>query len=67
MQMFPKLLRASNDPEGLSLTVFNASSSLKTLHILLLIAVIGVPLVISYTIAIYTIFRGKVKLDSHSY
>lgn len=64
---FPNLIRAVNDPEKLSLTVFNASSSEKTLGILLLIAAIGVPLVISYTIAIYTIFRGKVKLDKSSY
>lgn len=65
--MFPKLLRASNAPEEYSLTIWNASSSLLTLHILLLIAVIGVPLVISYTAGIYYIFRGKVKLDPHSY
>jgi cytochrome d ubiquinol oxidase subunit II len=64
---FPNLIRATNDPEKLSLTLFNASSSEKTLGILLLIAAIGVPLVVSYTIAIYTIFRGKVKLDKSSY
>lgn len=65
--LFPKLLRASNSPEDLSLTIFNASSSPLTLRILLLVAVIGIPLVLSYTIGIYYVFRGKVKLDSHSY
>jgi cytochrome bd ubiquinol oxidase subunit II len=64
---FPKVVRAMNDPEHLSLTIFNSSSSAKTLEILLLIAVIGVPLVIAYTITIYWIFKGKVKLESTSY
>lgn len=64
---FPNVVRASNDPENLSLTIFNSSSSVMTLEILLLFAMIGIPLVVSYTIAIYWIFRGKVKLDSHSY
>jgi len=34
---------------------------------MLIIAIIGVPLVISYTVSIYWIFRGKVKLDTMSY
>ena len=29
--------------------------------------VIGMPLVIGYTIFIYRVFRGKVELDEHSY
>lgn len=64
---YPVVIRAINDPEVLSLTIYNASSSEKTLKILFLIAFIGIPLVISYTIAVYYIFRGKVKLDPHSY
>lgn len=64
---YPIAVRALNDPEVLSLTIYNASSSKNTLRILLLIACIGVPLVISYTFAIYYIFRGKVRLDAHSY
>lgn len=64
---YPNVVRAINDPKNLSLTIYNSASSPLTLKILLLIAVIGVPLVITYTIAIYTIFRGKVKLDSTSY
>lgn len=64
---FPNVIRAINDPENLSLTIWNASSSEQTLRILLLIALIGVPLVISYTTAIYWIFHGKVKLESTSY
>ena len=64
---YPIVVRAINDPENLSLTIFNSASSEKTLEILLLIAVIGIPMVISYTIAVYWIFHGKVKLDSTSY
>lgn len=64
---YPDVVRALNDPQGLSLTIYNASSSLLTLKILLIIAVIGIPLVIGYTAMIYWIFQGKVKLDSHSY
>lgn len=64
---YPNAIRAINDPENLSLTIYNSSSSDLTLKILLLIAAIGVPLVLSYTIIIYWIFRGKVKLDATSY
>lgn len=63
---YPDVLMASNDP-SLSLTIYNSASSKKTLEILHIIALIGVPMVISYTIAIYWIFRGKVRLDSMSY
>jgi cytochrome d ubiquinol oxidase subunit II len=34
---------------------------------MLIVAILGVPLVITYTICVYWIFRGKVKLDEHSY
>lgn len=64
---YPNVVRAINDPNNLSLTIYNSASSQKTLEILLLIALIGIPLVIAYTFAIYWIFRGKVKLDSTSY
>lgn len=65
--MFPNVVRAINDPVNLSLTIYNSSSTEKTLGILLLIAAIGMPLVIAYTFAIYYIFHGKVKIDSTSY
>lgn len=65
--IYPNVVRAINDPEHLSLTIYNSSSSLETLGILLLIACIGIPMVISYTSVVYWVFRGKVKLDSTSY
>ena len=64
---FPNVIRASNDPINLSLTLWNSASSQKTLAILHVIAAIGIPMVLGYTIAIYSIFRGKVRLDSTSY
>lgn len=64
---FPNIIRASNDPTNLSLTIWNAASSTTTLGILLVIALIGLPMVISYTIGIYWVFHGKVKLDGSSY
>ena len=63
---YPVVLRAVNDP-ALSLTVFNASSSALTLEILLMMAIVGIPMVVAYTVSIYWIFRGKVRMDDHSY
>lgn len=64
---YPNAVRAINDPKNLSLTIWNAASSQATLEILLLISLVGIPLVVGYTVAIYWIFKGKVKLDSTSY
>lgn len=64
---YPVVVRSIDAPDLLSLTIYNSSSSSKTLEILFLIAFIGIPLVVSYTIAVYYIFRGKVKIDKHSY
>ncbi len=64
---YPMLIRSDIDSATYSLTIYNASSSALTLKILIIIAILGVPLVIAYGIWIYRIFRGKVKLGSHSY
>lgn len=64
--IFPNLVASRPFIEH-SLTVWNASSSQKTLRIMLTIAAIGMPIVICYTLSIYWIFRGKVKIDSRSY
>lgn len=37
------------------------------LRTMLVIAAVGIPFVLSYTVIIYWIFRGKVRLDPHSY
>ena len=64
--MFPNLVLSNPSPE-LSLGIYDAASSQKTLRIMLIIACTGVPFVLAYTASIYWIFRGKVKLDSTSY
>lgn len=64
--MYPNIVYSLPDPAH-SLTAFNASSTKQTLGNMLLIALIGVPVVISYTASIYYIFRGKVKLHKSSY
>ncbi len=64
--LYPNLLPGSSDL-AFSLNIYNAASSQKTLKIMLIIALIGMPLVLLYTVIIYRIFRGKVRLDKHSY
>jgi cytochrome d ubiquinol oxidase subunit II len=64
--IFPNMVLSNPNPEY-SLTIYNAASSQKTLNIMLIFAIIGIPFVLAYTISIYWIFRGKVKLDSTSY
>lgn len=63
---YPIVIRATNDITH-SLTIYNSASSQLTLQILILIAIIGIPMVVTYTTSVYWIFRGKTKLDSHSY
>jgi cytochrome d ubiquinol oxidase subunit II len=63
---FPNLIYSLPNPEN-SLNIYNAASSPGTLKTMLIIAGIGVPVVITYTICIYWIFRGKVKMDRMSY
>jgi len=64
--MYPNLVFSSPVAAN-SLTIYNAASSQKTLGIMLIIALIGMPIVIAYTVSIYWIFRGKVKLTEMSY
>lgn len=59
---YPNLVVADNDP-ALSLTIRNASSSQLTLTVMSIIALVGMPLVIGYTIYVYKVFKGKVKLE----
>jgi cytochrome d ubiquinol oxidase subunit II len=62
---YPNLVRAQ-DP-SLSLTITNASSSALTLKVMLIIALVGMPLVVGYTIYAYRVFKGKVGADDAGY
>jgi cytochrome d ubiquinol oxidase subunit II len=64
--MYPNMIFSLPNEEN-SLTIYNGSSTQKTLRIMLIIAIIGVPIVLAYTASIYYIFRGKVKLGKDSY
>jgi cytochrome d ubiquinol oxidase subunit II len=64
--LYPNLVVSNLSPEY-TLTIFNAASSPKTLGIMLIIALIGMPFVLAYTAAIYWAFRGKVRISENSY
>jgi cytochrome bd ubiquinol oxidase subunit II len=64
--IFPNLVYSDPSPQN-SLNIYNSSSTKSTLTTMLIIACIGAPLIISYTVIVYWVFRGKVKLDKNSY
>lgn len=64
--LFPNLVKASNDPT-LSLTIYNSSSSELTLKVMLIIALVGMPIVVVYTIYLYKVFKGKVTVEEEAY
>jgi cytochrome bd ubiquinol oxidase subunit II len=66
LALWPNLVTASNNPAN-SLTIYNAASSVGTLWTMLLIAGIGMPFVLTYTVAVYWTFRGRVEIGEHSY
>ena len=59
--LFPNIVPCTNNPEW-GLTVFNASSSMRTLAWMLGIALTGMPLVLGYTWFIHRVFKEKVKV-----
>lgn len=63
---YPNLVKASNG-DALSITLTNASSSQLTLTVMLIIALIGMPFVIGYTIYSYKVFKGKVRPEDGVY
>ncbi|WP_107831040.1 cytochrome d ubiquinol oxidase subunit II [Mucilaginibacter yixingensis] len=66
IELYPNMLLSSQSPAN-HLTIYNSSSSEKTLGIMLTFAAIGVPLVVGYTTFVFMTFKGKVKLDEMSY
>lgn len=61
--IFPRMVYSLGKP-GLSLTVANASSSERTLGVMFVLAIIGMPIVIGYTIWAYRAFYGKAGTES---
>lgn len=55
---YPNLVTSTT---GNHITIFNGSSSQLTLTVMLIIAAIGMPIVLAYTIYVYRVFKGKIK------
>ncbi len=66
ISIYPRMIPSSIDLAN-SLTIYNASSTPRTHTVMLVIALIGMPLVIAYTVFTYRVFRGKVVIDDDSY
>ncbi len=64
--VYPNFVLSTLDPDY-TVTLNNARSSQQTLTTMLIIAIVGIPFVLSYTVVVYWIFRGKVQLDPNSY
>lgn len=66
IELYPILIPSTVN-SAFDITIYNAAASEKSLGIMLTIAAIGAPLVLSYTAFVFWTFRGKVKLDETSY
>ena len=61
--LFPFLMPSSTNPRD-SLTIWDASSSAKTLYIMLIAVIVLLPIVLAYTTWVYRILRGQITLDA---
>jgi cytochrome d ubiquinol oxidase subunit II len=64
--VYPNLV-FSTPNHAYDLNIYNSASTEKTLGFMFVVAIIGVPIVLTYTITVYYIFRGKVVLTEESY
>ncbi len=61
--LFPFLMPSSTDPSD-GLTVWDASSSARTLGIMLIAVIVLLPCVLAYTAWVFHVLRGRVMLSS---
>ena len=66
LSLYPRMLPSSIDLAN-SLTIYNASSTPRTLMVMLVIALVGMPLVIAYTAYVYSVFMGKIVATKDGY
>jgi len=66
LSLYPMMVPAQPDLSN-SLNIYNSSSTAKTLKVMLLIALIGMPVVIGYTVFVYRVFKGKVNTGESGY
>lgn len=64
--LFPNIVLSTLSSDY-NLNIYNAASSQKTMKNLMMVALIGVPLVATYTISVFWIFKGKVQKDKMVY
>jgi cytochrome bd ubiquinol oxidase subunit II len=57
--MYPFVIPSSTDPNS-SLTIYDATSSHRTLNLMFMAVVIFLPIVIGYTSWVYRVLRGKI-------
>ncbi|ARN84840.1 cytochrome d ubiquinol oxidase subunit II [Candidatus Nucleicultrix amoebiphila] len=63
VSLFPFIMPSSSEPNH-SLTVWDASSSQRTLMVMLLAVLIFLPIILAYTAWVYRVLRGKVTNKS---
>ncbi|WP_213318231.1 cytochrome d ubiquinol oxidase subunit II [Chlamydiifrater volucris] len=63
VMLFPNLLRSTVSSD-FSLNIYNSAVEAKTLKVLLLIVLLGLPFVIAYAVYVYRVFRGKTDFKS---
>jgi cytochrome bd ubiquinol oxidase subunit II len=61
--LFPFLMPSSTHPDQ-GLTVWDASSSARTLGIMLIAVVVFLPVVLAYTAWVFRVLRGRITLES---
>jgi cytochrome d ubiquinol oxidase subunit II len=64
--LYPNLFPSSINPEY-SLSAYNASSSPLTLKVMMVVVILFIPLVLTYQIWTYNLFKGKVKQEDFMY
>ena len=61
--LFPFLMPSSTNP-GDSLTIWDASSSARTLNIMLIAVIVFLPIVLAYTAWVYRVLRGQITVEA---
>ena len=61
--LFPFLMPSSTNPDQ-GLTVWDASSSARTLSVMLVVVLVFLPIVLAYTAWVFRVLRGRITLES---
>lgn len=61
--LFPFILPSSTHP-NMSLTIWDASASAKTLWLMLLASIVLIPIMIAYSSWVYYVLRGKITVET---